>query len=156
MADERETILEFLCTTLRLVPGVALVTRFDHRQIIGSKSEWPAICVVDLGDDVVSRDSNRTNERHLRVALVTVLQGSTEDAVGSEMSAFNALVRKQIYGATQPVVFTASGYTRCQYIDDMYPTATSPLAYVRTGSRVACQGQEFRILYQEQITSLFK
>jgi hypothetical protein len=155
-SDARETILDFLVTTLRLVPGVALVTRFDHRAIIGKLSEWPAICVVDMGDEVGRHDQRRTNERHLDIALVAAIKGTSEDLTPTEMGEFQALVRKQFYGSTLPKRLVGDAYfPRCSYIDDSKPLRISPLAWTKVGSLVAVQGQEFRILYQEIVQDLF-
>lgn len=144
---EREDILNDMVTRLHEIPGVRLVTRNFRKA--GTLNEFPSVFVVDLGDSVDEFSSRNAvnNKKRMRVGIVSIIQGSTEESAPQEMSAFQGQVQKQIYQYNQTIGTTYKG--------SIHETNTSALVFPPIGNKVVAQAIEFEIMFVEDIRRLF-
>lgn len=147
--DERESIFGDLEDILEDVDGVELVSRDFRRVIVGSLSEYPAIFIVDNGDEVVEADISRgyrdiDYRRTMNVGIIAAYKGTSDDNAGAEIAAFLKKIKKQIYDHLD----------ENEYISVFAEKGTSQLSYADS-PKVVLQGVEFEILYVEQTNKLF-
>lgn len=137
----RETIMAGLMDELWKIEGVTLVDRNLRR--MAALSQFPAIFVVDLGDEVVRRVRARPPEyeRKWTLGVASIVQGTTEDSAASELDTHQVLVKIAMYAAGDAIRVG---------INELL---TEQVTYPDLGNNVVAQGIQFEVVYVDRVDS---
>jgi hypothetical protein len=106
---------------------------------------------MDMGDEPVDESaiSGKPKMRKwMNIAIVSVVQGTTEGDAASELESFQRLTKAAIYANDRVVGTTYKG--------NIFEVRTSPVFYAKTGNRIVFQRVDYRILYTENVARLFE
>ena len=136
---EREDIINSIQKNLWEVEGIALVER-NLRQL-PTVAVFPAVFIMDLGDEVDTPLARPVPEykRRWRICLVSLVQGTTEEAAIKELAAFQMDVKWAVYATGKMVGSKYRGYITERTIE--------PLEFLSIGNNVVAQGIVFEIFY---------
>ncbi|MFH0821514.1 MAG: hypothetical protein V2B18_02095 [Pseudomonadota bacterium] len=138
---ERESIIAALQGNLWNVPGIRLVERNLHRT--ASVDDYPAVFVIDEGDDVTSSTSRYEYRRAWRISLAVFIGGSSDNAAVKELSEFVRLVKSAMYATGKVVAGVHRGIVN--------EIRIGPVEFPAQGDHVVGQKIMFEIVYVETI-----
>ena len=143
---EREDIISSIQKSLWDIDGIALVER-NLRQL-ANPGEFPAVFIVDLGDEVDAPTARPTIEykRAWTIAIVSIIQGSSEEAAIKELATFQDQVRKAVFSNNKTVGRDYKGFISEGHIE--------PIAFLNIGNKVVAQGMQFEIRYVSSLAHL--
>jgi hypothetical protein len=143
---EREDIINSIQKNLWDVDGVALVER-NLRQL-ANPSEFPAIFIIDLGDEVEVPTSRPIPEykRIWEIMIVSILQGTSEETAINELATFQTGVKAAMYRTSKTVGRQYKGFITEGDIE--------PIAFLNIGNNVVAQGLHFEIHYVSSLANL--